>query len=233
MSASLGLYRLQQIDRQMDQFRAQAQTIRRALENDSELQAAFQRLEAARAVQRRADSAARNAEAEVKTQRTKIEQAESSLYGGRVQNPKELQDLQKDIVSLKKYLTTLEEREFEALMEAEKAEAALQKAAAELELLQGRLSGEHKRLLEEESALTVKLGQLTEEREAALSNIEEGLLQIYETLRRQKRGVAVAEVSENSCAACGASITASLQQQARSQTQLERCPTCGRILYAN
>jgi uncharacterized pyridoxal phosphate-containing UPF0001 family protein len=33
-------------------------------------------------------------EADVEKQRIKIEQTESSLYGGRVQNPKELQDLQ-------------------------------------------------------------------------------------------------------------------------------------------
>lgn len=233
MSASLGLYRLQQIDRQIDQARSQTETVRRALENDTELRQALKQLETARALHHRADSASRSAEAEVKAQRTKIEQAEASLYSGRVQNPKELQDLQKDVASLKKRLTVLEEREFEGLMQAENAENALQKAAAELELLQGRLGGEHKELLARESALAAKLEQLAEEREAALANIEEGLLQIYEALRQQKRGVAVAEVSENCCAACGASITAALQQQARSQTQLARCPICGRILYAN
>ncbi len=43
-----------------------------------------------------------------------------------MQNPKELQDLQKDIASLKKYLFTLEERELEAMIKAEDAENDLQ-----------------------------------------------------------------------------------------------------------
>ncbi|MBK9208352.1 MAG: hypothetical protein IPL71_08645 [Anaerolineales bacterium] len=37
MSASLGLYRLQQVDRQIDRARSQLDTIRQTLENDVEL----------------------------------------------------------------------------------------------------------------------------------------------------------------------------------------------------
>jgi len=233
MSASLGLYRLQQVDRQIDHARSQLENIRRTLENDSELQQALKELQTAQANQHHAGNALKNAEAEVESQRIKIEQANSSLYGGRVQNPKELQDLQKDIVSLKKYLVTLEERELEAMIQAEDADNALQAAKTKLEAIQARLGDEHKKLVAEQSVLSIKLEQLAEERGAALAPIEDNLLQIYENLRQQKRGVAITEVSDNSCASCGATITASVQQNARSQKQLANCPSCGRILYAN
>lgn len=233
MSASLGLYRLQQVDRQVDHARSQLDVIRRTLENDTELREALNQLESAQVGHHHASHALKNAEAEVQAQRIKIEQAESSLYGGKVQNPKELQDLQKDIVSLKKYLITLEERELEAMVVAENAENSLRSAQTKLELIQARLGDEHKKLLADQSTFSIKLDQLAEERDAALATIESDLLQVYENLRQQKRGVAVSEISDNSCASCGATITIALQQNARSQKQLAYCPTCGRILYAN
>jgi hypothetical protein len=233
MSASLGLYRLQQVDRQIDQARSQLDAIQRTLENDTELQQALNELETARVSHHHASHALKNTEAEVASQRIKIEQTDSSLYGGKVQNPKELQDLQKDIASLKKHLATLEERELEAMIKAEDTENNLQSAKTKLELIQARLGSEHKKLFEDKAVLGIKLEQLAEEREASLAPIEGGLIQIYENLRQQKRGVAITEVSDNSCASCGATITVSLQQNARSQKQLAHCPSCGRILYAN
>jgi uncharacterized protein len=233
MSASLGLHRLQQVDRQIDHARLQLEKIRQTLENDTELRESLKYLETTQADHLRANHALKNAEAEVEAQRIKIEQAESSLYGGKVQNPKELQDLQKDIASLKKHLSTLEERELETMIKVESAENDLQSAKTKLELIQARLGSEHKKLIEDQTALSIILEQLADEREATLAPIESNMLQIYENLRQQKKGVAVAEVSDSSCASCGATITASQLQNARSQKQLANCPSCGRILYAN
>lgn len=232
MSASLGLYRLQQVDRQIDHARSQLDNIRRTLENDSELREALTQLEAAQNDHHHARNVLKNAEAEVEAQKIKIEQNEASLYGGKVQNPKELQDLQKDIVSLKKYLVTLEERELEAMIKAEDAEKDLQDAKTKLELVQARLGDEHKKLISDQSTFSMKLEQLAEEREATLAPIDSNMLQVYESLRLQKKGVAITEVSDNSCASCGATITASMLQNARSQ-KLANCPSCGRILFAN
>ena len=96
MSASLGLYRLQQVDSQIDRARGQLNTIHKTLENDTELQEALNRVTMTQTNNHHASHSLKNAEAEVDAQKIKIENAESSLYGGRVQNPKELQDLQKD-----------------------------------------------------------------------------------------------------------------------------------------
>jgi predicted nucleic acid-binding Zn-ribbon protein len=119
------------------------------------------------------------------------------------------------------------------MIKAESADNDLQSAKTKLELIQARLGNEHKKLIAEQSVFAIKLEQLAEEREATLAPIETNMLQIYEGLRQQKNGVAIAEVDDNSCASCGATITASLLQNARSQKQLAHCPSCGRILYAN
>ena len=232
MSASLGFFRLQQVDRQLDQSQARLSAIRQMLENDVELRAALQQAETARAEKRLAEAKLRAAEAQVKSQQTKIEQTESSLYGGQVRNPKELQDLQNEAAALKRHLGALEERELEAMQQAETNEAALNTAQTALEALQTRLGHQHRQLIEEQVALTKDLERLHAERSAVVLALASQALETYEELRQQRRGLAVAEINENSCSACGATLTAALHQNARSTTQVAHCPSCGRILYA-
>ncbi|MBI3170584.1 MAG: hypothetical protein HYZ22_19050, partial [Chloroflexi bacterium] len=174
----------------------------------------------------------KSAEAEVDSLKIKIEQAESSLYGGSVKNPKELQDLQKDVASLKKHLGTLEERQLEAMLLSETAEAEMEKARADLEVVRSRLGNEHKKLLDEQNELIKQMESFGQEREAALAPIDAPLLVAYEDLRKKKRGVAVTEVEDGACASCGTTLNAALQQNARSQ-KLAYCPSCGRILFVN
>src|SRR5512138_1210313 len=146
MSAALGLYRLQQVDSRIDQVQARLKAIQQTLENDLELRSARGQLEAAESKYKDAERALKLSEAEVEKQRIKIEQTEASLYGGLVHNPKELQDLQKDIVSLKRHQQTLEERELEAMLSVENIERELQTAQTELERVQSNLKEQHQDL---------------------------------------------------------------------------------------
>ncbi len=233
MSASLGLYRLQQVDRQIDRAHVQLDSIRKSLENDAELRDALEYAKTAQTKYHLAKHELKNTEAETHSQKLKIEQTESSLYGGKVQNPKELQDLQKEAASLKKYLVILEERELESMLNAEKAENILKDAKVQLEMIQSRLGNEHKKLLEDRSKCLKDLERLSEERDASVTPLEHGLLGTYENLRKQKRGVAITDFNDNACAACGSTLNASVQQNAKSSSQLAYCPSCGRILYAS
>jgi uncharacterized protein len=233
MSAALGLYRLQQVDSQIDQIQARLQTIQQTLENDKALRAAKEFFSAAADKYKDAERALKLSEAEVEKQRIKIEQAESSLYGGKVHNPKELQDLQKDVASLKRHLETLEERQLEAMIAIETAEKELQTAKTDLERVQSNLKEQHKDLTQEGETLRKNLESLHSERRAVVTDIAGQALSVYDQLRKQKRGLAITTIEDNSCEACGTTLTPSQQQTARSTSQLFHCPTCGRILYAN
>src|SRR5512139_3906708 len=133
MSAALGLYRLQQVDSQMDHVHARLKAIQQILENDEELRRSTARCMEAENRFKEAGRLLRQTEQDVEKQRIKLQQTEASLYGGLVHNPKELQDLQKDVVSLKKHLETLEDRELEAMQASEDAENELKNAQAGLE----------------------------------------------------------------------------------------------------
>lgn len=233
MSAALGLYRLQQVDSQIDQAQLRLKTIRQTLENDAELRAATERSAAAEAKFKDAEKRLKLAEQEVEKQRLKIQQTEASLYGGHVHNPKELQDLQKDVVSLKRHLETLEERQLEAMEAAETAEKDLQHANNALESLRSDRGTQFRDLTNESEAINKDLEKLASERRAVMQDISSQNISIYDQLRKQRRGIAVTTVNDGSCDGCGTNLTQSLQQNARSASQLFYCPTCGRILYAN
>jgi hypothetical protein len=216
----------------MGRKEARLQQIQDTLENHGELVAAQDRLKSARAERQRSEQTRRSAEAEAEAQQAKIKQAEASLYGGTVRNPKELQELQADVASLKKHLATIEEQELEAMLTVDSAQAALEAAEEQLNQIQTRLGNEYKKLIDERTVLSRDQENLQAERHAALSAVEAGILETYEGLRRQHGGLAVAEVSDNACGACGTTLTAALQQSARHAAQLVFCPSCGRVLYA-
>ncbi|MGE5250782.1 MAG: zinc ribbon domain-containing protein [Bacteroidota bacterium] len=233
MSAALGLFRLQQVDRQIDQNSARMSAIKQVLENDLELRQALSQVDEAAKMQAQAEAMLREAEAVGRAQQIKIEQAQSSLYGGQVHNPKELQDLQNDVTSLTRHLGTLEDRQLEAMLGLEEAQAAVKAAQAELSGIQSRRGDDHLRLVEEQNSLVRSMERLSAERQAIMADIPAQDLKIYDNLRERRRGIAVAGVADNSCAACGTTLTAALQQAAHSTTQLTFCPSCGRILYAS
>jgi hypothetical protein len=232
MSAALGLYRLQQIDSQLDQAQVRLETIRQTLENDVELREACERAASAEAEQREAEKSLHMAEAEVQSQRIKLEQAEASLYGGAVHNPKELQDLQKDVASLKKHLATLEDRQLEAMLTGESTASALTEARSALARVESRLGDQNKNLAGERTNLTHTLERFESERKAALSPLNPRSVETYESLRHDRRGLAVTTITDGSCDACGTTLTPAQQQIARSSGQVTNCPTCGRFLFS-
>lgn len=233
MSSALGLYRLQQVDSQIDQIRARLNKIRETLENDVELRTATEGVSASEAAHFLSGNELKASESEVESQRTKIEQVEASLYSGTVKNPKELQDLQMEVASLKKHLVTLEERELESMVRAEETEKALTESNAKLQNVRLNLKEQNQDLTIESDSLHKDLERLESERSAVITDIVESALDTYEKLRQQKKGIAVAAMSDNSCSACGTTLTQSQHQNARSTDQLFYCPTCGRIIYAS
>lgn len=233
MSAALGLYRLQQIDSQMDSVRSRLESIRQALANDAELQEALSRVASAMNVQNEAEKKQRTVEIETQSQRIKIENAESSLYGGAVRNPKELQDLQRDVASLKKHLGTLEDQLLEAMLASEAAVSSVNEAKAALAQIESRRGDQTRSLTSEQGDLLHRLERYESERKAALNPLDAASLDLYDSLRRDRRGVAVTTLGDGSCNACGTTLTPAQQQNARHSNQLFRCPTCGRILFAD
>lgn len=231
MSQTFKLYRLQQIDSQLDRIHTRLRQIEAALKEDQAVKEAQQDLDQASRNLEAQSKILRKAEDQVRQQRLKIEQTESTLYSGKVRNPKELQDLQNEAGALKRYRSTLEDRQLEAMIAVEEAEALNQERKLTLEKVQTDFKNKFGELTQEQTNLKTELKRHESEREAAARSIDASDLELYNQLRQQRRGIAVAKVSDKACSACGSTLNASLLHATRSPSQIVRCDTCGRILY--
>ena len=227
------LYRLQQIDSRLYQVTTRLSAIHSMLENNAELQAARQQIDSAQREQYDAEKSLKAAEYEAATLRVKLEQVESSLYSGKIQSPKELQDLQNEIALLKRHLGVLEDNQLEAMMAVETASSLHETTQKELDVIHGKVISENATLQTEQNALQKEAENLNAQRLAVLPAIKADTLGLYDALRQKRSGLAVSVVIENSCDTCGASLTPGYAQSVRTSAQLVHCPMCGRILYSN
>lgn len=232
MSHPFKLFRLQQIDSQLDKANARLNEIENILSDNTLIVRSQNRVDDATKTQEISHKNLQVAERNVKAQQLKIEQSESTLYSGKVRNPKELQDLQNEVASLRRFKTILEDRQLEAMINSEEAEESLSVAQSELDKVIEEVRDRNSELTTEQNSLSQEVKRLEAEREAAVVTIEKNYLDQYERLRISRKGVAVAKVSDKNCSACGSTLSAALLQAARSPNAIKLCDTCGRILYS-
>ncbi len=231
MSRASGLYRLQEIDRESDRLNGRLEQIRITLEDSSEIAQLKADLDARDTATAATITAAKHAENEAEDQRLKLQNTEQALYGGSVNNPKELEDLQMEAESLKRHLETLEDRYLAVMLEQEEAEVEQDQTSVSLDAAKDRQADLHAELVSEREGIDQRLANLDTEREAALASITDEDLGTYQKLRTQLGGVAIVILDGDSCSACGLKLPASSRQIVSSGDELIRCGQCSRILY--
>jgi predicted nucleic acid-binding Zn-ribbon protein len=232
MNQSAYLHRLQRVDSQIDQIEARLAEIERLLSEDERIRNARQEVEDSRRDLEISRQALRAIEHNAHETRIKAEQSEASLYGGSIRNPKELQDLQREIDSLKRHLSALEDEQLQAMLDQEEMEKKYQSAQDKLNRAVAEVTQQKAGLAGERDSLSKKRQSLEAERSAALGPVLPQNLETYIRIREQKKGIAVTAVDEDTCAICGAEVRLGEGQAARMQSNLHFCTSCGRILFA-
>jgi predicted nucleic acid-binding Zn-ribbon protein len=232
MNQAFHLYRLQQVDLQIDQNDSGLNEIDRLLSGNEAVNQAKQAAEIKDKELQKARQSLKEAEFAVHEQEIKISQSESNLYSGRIRTPKELQDLQKEIASLKKHLSHLEDVQLDRMVTVEELENQFQDCQKVLDQAQAKFIEQSSGWAGQREQFVRMQERLKAEREAALSLVSKESLQSYEMLRKRKNHVAVTSIQDGSCTVCGATIRPSEQQTARASQSLVFCSSCGRILYA-
>jgi len=231
MNQSSQLYRLQQIDTLLDQTIARLDELEKLLSDRSTLAQAEEACNNAEEALQTERKKLRQAENNVLEQRIKIEQDESALYSGKMRNPKELQDLQNEVAALKRFLSTLEDRQLEIMITTEEIEAISREAKTALDKVLATMIEQQAHFNAEKTSFLKDKERLEIERQAACNALSAQELDLYTQLRKQKRGIAVARVLDRTCTACGSTLTPALVQAANSPNQIVRCSSCSRILY--
>jgi len=229
MTQGADFYRLQCLDGDGDAKQRRLAEVEAALGESEALRQARRALESAQSLVRKWALRQRDLELEVQGLSDKTLRSEQRLYGGAVKNPKELADLQAEVVSLRRRRQKLEDALLEAMIEQEEAEATRDQAQAFLNETQYRWSVEQADLMAEREELQARLAEIEQARTALLPSIEAGDLQVYQGLRRRKGGLAVVQVRDGACGGCGIAISPSLKWKLR-QGELVRCGNCERFI---
>ena len=233
MNLSFQLFQLQKIDTELDHAQKRVEEIQSAIQADKNVEIAKKRVESMEADLRKIKSEFEATDYETGQKKVKKSQSEANLYSGRIQNPKELQDLQAEIASLNKMLVDLEAKSLEQLEKLDKTEEKTAALREELKKALTEFETNKSRLIAEMSNFENDIKNLSAKRTSQEAQLTSDQKSAYEHLRKIKHGLAIAQLQDNSCSACGSSLTASQCQQARSGSQLFYCPTCGRIVYGS
>jgi uncharacterized protein len=231
MSEALNLFRLQQLDTAIDKAKSRLDEIERILSDNQFIKRARNKFAIAQSETKKIRIKLNQIEDKVEAQRIKRKNTQNALFGGKVKNPKELQDLQMESEALKRYITQLEDEQLEAMIANEEAVKAEKIAEKALKQAEGTTAEENAALLGEQSKLEDDLKKFIREKEAVLQSLSPDSLKLYQNLRKRKKGSAVATVSEGGCSICGQALTPANLQAIRTSNHLVFCPSCNRILY--
>ncbi|MFL5767569.1 MAG: zinc ribbon domain-containing protein [Actinomycetota bacterium] len=172
----------------------------------------------------------RRLENEIDSVSRKSEAEQKRLYDGTIVNVKELDALQAEIKNLGERRGRREDDVLERMERREELETRIAKAEADVtsarESLEQRSAGSATEL----EQISRDTGTFQEQREALAAGIDDELLELYEDLRAQKRGVGVAALVDGVCQGCHQKLSAMELDRLKKTTGIKRCEYCRRIL---
>lgn len=224
------LYKIQEIDTEIQEKKRRLRVVLKAQKGDPTVTAARQRAETAAADLQRLQTKRTDLTLELEGLNQKAKKSEQRLYSGKVTNPKELSDLQREIESLGRRREMLEEEILETMIEIEDAQAVKQEVDEALAEVEKEWEKKVARLKEEQNELALRLHHLMESRKPLVKTVSEELMADYETLIKQKDGVAVARLRVNQCMSCQLAVSMHKAKEVR-EGKILHCGGCGRILY--
>ncbi len=159
----------------------------------------------------------------------KMAVANESLYSGRIKNPKELQNLQRELASLQTQRDPLEEKSLTLMEKAEQAEGRVRHRRDELTAADSKWEAEQAALLQKIQTGEKMLRALKLKRTDAIAKIPASEMALYSQLRKTHIW-AVARLEQGSCGHCRLTQSTAVVQRARGG-HLANCSSCRRLLF--
>ncbi|NBQ35869.1 MAG: hypothetical protein EBU16_05110 [Actinobacteria bacterium] len=172
----------------------------------------------------------RRGEVDVETVTDRIKKDEARLASGNA-TPKELEQTQHEIQTLKKRQLALEEIELEIMIRSEAVSERSKVLNTDLASLETLKSEINQRLTLATAEINSLIAAKQKDRNAVVVKIEKPLLDLYEKIRSSS-GVAAAALIGNKCNGCNLAINVVEMERIKSLAKDEvlRCEECRRIL---
>ncbi len=171
------------------------------------------------------------ADREVESVKARRERDRTRMDTGQITNPKDLERMQHELVSLERRIATLEDAELEVMEALEEAQQVLSGLGIRAEDIDARLGELVAGRDEKQTSIDASLAEVVADRGPALEGMPDDLMALYERLREQK-GVGAALLRDRQCSGCNMTIDPSELSRVRSAPAEEvvRCEECQRIL---
>jgi predicted nucleic acid-binding Zn-ribbon protein len=172
----------------------------------------------------------RRGEVDVETVTDRIKKDEARLSSGNA-TPKELEQTQHEVETLKKRQLALEEIELEIMVRSEAITARTNTLTTDLASLETLKAEINQRLTAASGEINTVITNKQSDRNVVGAKIEKPLLDLYEKIRSSS-GVAAAALVGNKCNGCNLAINAVEMERIKSlaKDELLRCEECRRIL---
>jgi predicted nucleic acid-binding Zn-ribbon protein len=169
-------------------------------------------------------------EGDVDSMDQKMQAERKRMFDGSVANPKELQSMAAEIESLQHRKARTEDGILEKMEQREDLEGRLGPIEAEVAELRRRLQEVEDTSGRELVEIEQELEARTAERQAAAGEVDQELLDLYEDLRRSKKGVGAAALVDGVCQGCHQKLSAVYLDRLKRDEGIRRCEYCRRIL---
>jgi uncharacterized protein len=233
MDPAARLLDLQAVDLAIDRLRAR----QRVLESGSEIGTARAAADAAEGdlgeLRLRIDALDRDGtklEHEIDSLSQKAAAEEQRMYDGSVANAKELSSIQHEVENVRRRKASREDELLVLMEEREKVETAAEEAERRSTALREEVDRIAAASDLELTRVAADLATSEHERAGIAAEIDAELLELYEDLRRQKKGVGAAALVDGVCQGCHEQLSSVDLDRVKRATGVRRCEYCRRIL---
>jgi uncharacterized protein len=229
MKIAKRFFELQHIDHEIDEINTVLNGVVLEIDDRSKVLDAESELNSLKDHLKDIENKRRDLEYEVEELQKNISQLNKKLFGGKVNNPKELVSMEQEKNIFLANLGKKEDSLLELMEDEESTNKKLQQQKEYVKKVEAEWRQEQKALRSKKDELDRQIDELNPKRQELINGVESQSLQIYDMIRTRK-GNAVVKVEQGRCQGCHIKLSMNELQKARTSI-LVQCSSCGRILY--
>jgi uncharacterized protein len=171
-------------------------------------------------------------EGDIDQVRTRMQRDQQRLDAGQVGSPRELENLQHEIGTLKKRQSDLEDEELEIMETREAVQRRLAELRAEQEQIAATLTELEQRRDTAFAEIAAETEKATAQRAETVAGLPADLVTLYEKVRSSSNGIGAAVLHQGRCEGCHLQLNTTDINRIREADAEEvlRCEECRRIL---
>jgi predicted nucleic acid-binding Zn-ribbon protein len=223
---------LQSFDAQLNEIRAKLATFPKKLaEIEARVTAAKADVDQTKAAQLQSLKDRKKYELDVDQHKDRVRKYRDQT--SQVKTNEAYKALQHEVQMAEEEIAKAEDRLLEQMVAGEAYDVHIKAAEKLLKEVEEIARNQRAKIQADKAEAETRLAELTTERTSVIADIPENILDNYDRIAKKHGGIAVAEIRDEKCSACGMKLRPHMFQemQRRDNEEMYHCETCTRIIY--